>query len=450
MIAVYFSAPLIQETHPSDNLDIDFLYCQGAPYLLIKSTTIKFQAIQTFNRISKSQKEGARRVTYKRGPSDIIKGVEKLINLFRKRGLNLEVVNADNEFQKLDGKISAHLEICASGQHVSRIERAIRTIKDRVRCFWVSLPFKRVPKIMIDDCLVMVISCLNDFPNNEGISTTISPAGIVLGRGKIDGNHLKATFGRYYEVFCGTDNTNKERRTSAICLRPSNSQGGYYFMSLETGKRIHGYKFTELTMPDHVIDRVHQLATNEFSSDLDHDGCPIFEWEVGAPIIDNIVSEQITSQDNNSYSTNIVENEDTLDDQSDAGETDAQSETDVSDSEPDVDNRHESEEDILGFNDDDDDLLIDEPNEEMQESRSEDEEESITSEHESDISANIDEASLTTTDEKARSEVDTKNIIDGKRTRRQTKYYINMLNVGEDAFQKFKNIRKQLTHALRK
>ena len=107
--------PLIQETHPSDNLDIDFLYCQGAPYLLIKSTTIKFQAIQTFNRISKSQKEGARRVTYKRGPSDIIKGVEKVINLFRKRGLNLEVVNADNEFQKLDGKISAHLEICASG-----------------------------------------------------------------------------------------------------------------------------------------------------------------------------------------------------------------------------------------------------------------------------------------------------------------------------------------------
>jgi len=58
---------------------------------------------------------------------------------------------------------------------------------------------------MIDECLVMVISCINDFPNNEGISATISPAGIVLGRGKIDGNHLKATFGRYYEVYCGTD-----------------------------------------------------------------------------------------------------------------------------------------------------------------------------------------------------------------------------------------------------
>ena len=64
-------------TLAKDNLDIDFLYCQGAPYLIMKSTTIKFQAIQTFNRISRSQKKGARRNTYKRGPSDILEKVEK-------------------------------------------------------------------------------------------------------------------------------------------------------------------------------------------------------------------------------------------------------------------------------------------------------------------------------------------------------------------------------------
>jgi len=113
-------------------------------------------------------------------------------------------------------------------------------MKDRTRCFWVSLPFEKVPKIMVDECLIMVTTCLNDFPNKSGIPTTMrSPASIVPGQGKIDGNNLKATFGRYYEVYCGTDNTNKERRTSAICLRPSNSQGGYYFMNIETGKKIH-------------------------------------------------------------------------------------------------------------------------------------------------------------------------------------------------------------------
>ena len=114
----------------------------------------------------------------------------------------------------------------------------------------------------------------------------MSPASIVfLGRGKIDGNNLKATFGRYYEVYCGTENINKERRTSAICLRPSNSQGGYYyFMNIETGKRIHGYRFTELSMPQHIIDKVLELAAAEGAPDLDDDGCPRFEWEIGAPV----------------------------------------------------------------------------------------------------------------------------------------------------------------------
>ena len=103
---------------------------------------------------------------------------------------------------------------------------------------------------MVDDCLTMVTTCANDFSNKGGISSTMSPASIVLGREQIDGNNLKATFRRYYEVYCGTNNTSKERYTSAICLQPSNSQGGlFYFMNVETGRRIHGYRFTELSMP---------------------------------------------------------------------------------------------------------------------------------------------------------------------------------------------------------
>jgi hypothetical protein len=245
--------PIILKTHPSEDLDIDFFYVQGAPYLFIKSTKIKFHATQAFNRISK-RKTKTTRTTYKRGPTDIINGIEKVLTVFRNRGFQVNLINADNEFKKLENKVTTHIEICAAGQHVPRIERGIRFMKDRTRCYWVPLPFKRVPKIMVDDCITMVTTCTNDFPNKNGISDTMSPASIVLGRGKIDGNNLKATFGRYYEVYCGTDNTNKERRTSAICLRPSNSQGGYYYMNIETGKRIHGYRFTGLSMPQHIID----------------------------------------------------------------------------------------------------------------------------------------------------------------------------------------------------
>jgi len=52
--------PIILKAHPSDDLDVDFMYVQGAPYLLMKSTKVKFHATQTFNRISTRKKKTLR------------------------------------------------------------------------------------------------------------------------------------------------------------------------------------------------------------------------------------------------------------------------------------------------------------------------------------------------------------------------------------------------------
>ncbi len=51
------------------------------------------------------------------------------------------------------------------------------------------------------------------------------------------------------------------RTTGAIALRPTgNVQGGYYFLSLTTGKRLSRFAWTALPMPDDAINRVHVLA----------------------------------------------------------------------------------------------------------------------------------------------------------------------------------------------
>ena len=174
--------PHILKTHPTDNLDIDLMYCQGAPYLLMKTAVVKFQAIQSFNRLSQIiQRSNLHRIVYKRGPTDIINGIKKVLGPLRTRGFTFSIINLDKEFQKLENRVSAHLEICAARQHIHRIERDVRSVKDRMRCFWVPLPFKKAPKLMVDECLIMVISCLNDFPSKNGISQTLSPASIVLG-----------------------------------------------------------------------------------------------------------------------------------------------------------------------------------------------------------------------------------------------------------------------------
>ena len=51
------------------------------------------------------------------------------------------------------------------------------------------------------------------------------------------------------------------RTLGAICLGPTgNSQGSYKFMNLRTGRRITRRKWTNLPMPQEVIDRVNELG----------------------------------------------------------------------------------------------------------------------------------------------------------------------------------------------
>ena len=264
---VQIPAPLLQH-HPTDELDIDFLYIQGTPYLLSKTHKIKFQAIQCFSKIHNRKKN---KLTYKRGPKDIIMGVKKMIKVHEDRGFNITTVHGDNNFRKIEGKIGTHVEICAALQHVRRIERAIRTLKERVRCCWVLLPYTKAPKLMVDENAMDMTACLNDLPHKEGISRTLSPGMIVLGRNKTDCKQLKVTFGAYCEVYIGTTNTTEQRSVGAIALRPSNSEGGYWFMSLESGRKIHGYLWNELPIPTHVVRRVEELASNENAPDLDED-----------------------------------------------------------------------------------------------------------------------------------------------------------------------------------
>ena len=71
---------------------------------------------------------------------------------------------------------------------------------------------------------------------------------------------LGIPFGSYTLVYTGTSNTLDSRSTPCIALRESNNNGGYYFMSLETGRQIHSNKWVEMPTTQAQIDRVHELV----------------------------------------------------------------------------------------------------------------------------------------------------------------------------------------------
>ena len=63
-----------------------------------------------------------------------------------------------------------------------KLKGPIRTVKDRYRCAYHSLPFQAIPKIMIKALAKRVVKFLNMFPLKGGVSDYWSPCAIVTGR----------------------------------------------------------------------------------------------------------------------------------------------------------------------------------------------------------------------------------------------------------------------------
>ena len=91
-----------------------------------------------------------------------------------------------------------------------------------------------------------MISCLIKFPSKNGISSELSPAAIILVSLNPDFNKLRITFEAYAQVYKGNKNSTEQRTVGAISPRIANERGGYYFMSLATGEKLHDFIWTEL------------------------------------------------------------------------------------------------------------------------------------------------------------------------------------------------------------
>jgi hypothetical protein len=145
---------------------------------------------------------------------------------------------------------------------VGEIERFIRTVKERIRATYNSLPFERLPTRLVTEMVNSAVFWWNSFPGNSAISDCLSPSEIVLRRGLDYQKHCQLEFGEYVQTHEATDNTMAPRTVGALALRPSgNAQGGHLFYSLSTGKVLHRNHWTALPMPQEVIDRVTVLAS---------------------------------------------------------------------------------------------------------------------------------------------------------------------------------------------
>ena len=105
-------------------------------------------------------------------------------------------------------------------QHVPEIERAIRTMKERIRALWHAMVYQSIPKVMVIYLVYRQIKWLNSFPPKGGISAYCGPR-TIMGATPIDyETHCKFQFGDYVQVECISNPTNtmEERTKDAICI----------------------------------------------------------------------------------------------------------------------------------------------------------------------------------------------------------------------------------------
>ena len=168
----------------------------------------------------------------------LVKAVRDVCNIYGKRGFKASTMLMDGQFEGITGdlaELGITLNSVAWGEHVPEAERYIRTIKERARCVYNTMPFSKIPGRMVAELIYYCVFWLNTFPARDGVSDTLSPRAIVMGSNLDFNKHCKLEFGAYVQAHEEHDNTMATQTTGAIALRPTgNAQGGYFLYSLST------------------------------------------------------------------------------------------------------------------------------------------------------------------------------------------------------------------------
>ena len=244
--------PLILTAHKNVELCADVCFVNNLPFLVTISRAIKLRTIDMISSTSNKS---------------ILTSLRQVFQIYESRGFNISHLLADSGFQGISrGILPTRLNPASAGEHVPEIERSVRTLKERVRSTIHGLPYRSHPILLLEGIIRHNNTWLNWFIAKDGISDSLSPRQIVWGDSPDFNVHCKLEIGSYCEVYepRSITNTPASRTVPAIALTPAgNSQGGYKFLALNSGKTITRNQWTEIPISQDVIQTVEALAKKQ-------------------------------------------------------------------------------------------------------------------------------------------------------------------------------------------
>ena len=138
--------------HPGLTITVDVFFINNIPFLLSMSRGLKFMTIEFLpKRQSKTIKEN----------------INSICKLYQGCRFTVDSIYADSEFEPLRPDFP-FLNTSNADDHQPDIERAIRTVKDRVHGTYRMLSFKYIRRLMVIHLLRNTIFWLNAFPIENG------------------------------------------------------------------------------------------------------------------------------------------------------------------------------------------------------------------------------------------------------------------------------------------
>ncbi len=106
-----------------------------------------------------------------RTAKSLARRITDIIHMYARGGFRIGTILMDNEFEKLKPLLpTLSINTTAANEHVLEIERRIRLIKERGRGILNTLPFKKMPLVILIELIYNVVLWLNAFPSRSGIS----------------------------------------------------------------------------------------------------------------------------------------------------------------------------------------------------------------------------------------------------------------------------------------
>ena len=215
--------------------------------------------------------------------SDVKSGLFKAIGYYRSHGHHVHQIRTDHEViftacrPFLNNMLPpVQLSQAAPGVHARRVERYVRTLRERMRACASALPFS-LPSVLWLHLAYSVVSMMNQVPNSQ--SGTRAPFELITRWKPSLKGSLKHPFGAEVIVFRpNLPDVDKEsmRGERALYLYPNKGANSCTVYLLDRGiVAVRASNPSKLHEVKHTADAVGQLTDPEDSTDLTHD--PIVE-----------------------------------------------------------------------------------------------------------------------------------------------------------------------------